>query len=119
MSYAELINRAHDAATAAILARFQAGNREMPFNCGFAWVTISGTSSFAKWCRAQPDHRRFGAKGYPRGWQFWCPGQWPYGKEMGHAVYQQDMDFYLAAAKAFAAVLRENGIEAVVDSRLD
>ena len=119
MSMSNLLDRAHDAASAAILAHFQAGKREKPFNCGFAWVTIPGTSALAKWCRTQPEDSQFGAKGYPKGWTFFCPGRWPTSARMGFPVYQQDLDFHRAGAKAFAAVLRENGIEAIVDSRLD
>ena len=122
MSMSDLLSRAYVAASAAILAHFQAGNREKPFNCGYAWVTIPGTSALAKWCRrdqSDDNDSWFGAKGYPKGWTFFCPGQWPTHTRLGFTVYQQDLDFHLAGARAFAAVLRENGIEAVVDARLD
>ena len=115
----ELLTKAHEAASAAILAHFQAGNREAPFNRGFAWVTISGISPRARWCRTQQPARRWGAKGYLKGWTFFCPGEWPTGIEMGFPVYAQDRDFHLAGAKAFARVLEEHGHKAVVACRLD
>jgi hypothetical protein len=72
--------------------------------CGFAWVTIKGTSAFAKWAKKQGLAR----PGYPTGLVFWV-------SEFGQSVARKE-----AFAKAFAAVLRSQGIEgAYADSRLD
>lgn len=139
MDFGKILQEAHDAATAAILARFKSGGREQPFNCGFAWVTIDGNDATARYCRSElkarkalfdkgqigrgalsEAHNHFGDKGYPRGWQWWKPGVWPNKDEAGvPAVYEQDMDFHVAAARAFQEVLANYGISATVGSRLD
>lgn len=131
--FEEILDAAHTAATAAILAHFQAGNREQPFNCGFAWVTIEGTEPLARHCRKMvksevgQDQRfsrvyrmKYGDKGEPRGWQWWAPGTWPKPEDVGvPTIYQQDMDFKAAGCRAFQAVLAEHGIRATVGTRLD
>lgn len=128
MDFAKILNDAHNAASAAILAKFKCGEREQPFNCGFAWVTIDGTSPLARYCRAevkkaggaQHASSTLGSKGYPRGWQFWKPGTWPTKAEAGvDKMYEQDMDFHVAGARAFQEVLAQNGYSATVGSRLD
>lgn len=138
MNYQKILTEAHQAATDAIAAHIAAGNKEHPFNCGFAWVTIDGTGGLARWCRKEikrtndaaraitggnsahsinKAHRRhirkLGDKGYPSGWQFWCPGEWP----EGH--YRQDMDFHAVGSRAFQKKLGEHGIVATVGTRLD
>ena len=130
--FEKILNEAHAAATAAIRAMFDAGKSEQPFNCGFAWVTIDGTSPMARHCRKMANsetgqskafkseyHHRYGDKGYPRGWQWWGPGDWPSSQEMGHPVYTQDMDFKAAGARAFQDVLGTYGYNATVGTRLD
>ena len=105
------------AASAAIRQRFADGFREQPFNCGFAWVDVNpARGAFVNWCKSND----VGSKGYPKGWSFWSPGSWPSASEAGvPTIYSQDMDMKLAGARAFAAVLRENGVNAAVGSRLD
>lgn len=87
-----------------------------PLYCGRAWISIKGTTPLAKFCnkmeaeqgRGAP-HGFYGMKGYPKGWEFYCPG-----------TYRgQSMDVFEAGAKAFAEVLRENNIECVFHSRAD
>lgn len=127
MDYAAILNEAHEAATAAIAAKFANGDREAPYNCGFAWVTISGRTALTKHCKAaikaaggeSRAPRTFGGEGYPSGWQFWKPGVWPTSDALGFTVYGQDMDFHQAGAIAFNAVLAKHGIEGKVGTRLD
>ena len=128
----KILDEAHAAATAAILAHFAAGKREAPFNCGFAWVTIDGVSPLARYCRKMLNSEvgqsrqfqreyeiRYGSKGHPTGWQWWGPGNWPSAKDMGFPVYTQDMDFKAAACRAFQDVLANYGYSATVGTRLD
>jgi len=86
----------------AAASEAQRGMVENPnaLDCGFAWVQVDpGQHPFVAYCRKQrkaaeearrmaeraaPDGRagsalwdrvrRYGSKGYPGGWQFWCPG---------------------------------------------
>ena len=51
MDYEAILNEAHKAATEAIRAKYDAGETEQEMNCGFAWVTIPGTSGLASFCR--------------------------------------------------------------------
>jgi hypothetical protein len=138
--FENILDKAHNAATQAILDMYKEGKREQPFNCGFAWVTIDGNDALARFCRkTHPDtpavrrnsersmDRFYGSKGEP-GWRWWKPGEWPsMAKLVGAEVdmstvgglYQQDMDFHVAAATAFQKVLADHGIRANVGSRLD
>lgn len=127
--YEEILTEAHAAASKAIADKYAAGDREQPFNCGFAWVTIKGTSAFARFCasrnpesgvghaHAMTNSKRYGRKA-DRGRTFWKPGTWPT-PPADTRSYQQDMDFHAAAARAFADVLKEHGIAAEVGTRLD
>lgn len=72
--------------------------------CGFAWVVVRpGTSSFARWLtktkRARPAYRG--------GVSIWVNGS------------TQSIQRKESYARAFAAVLKEAGINAYSDSRLD
>lgn len=126
MDFANILREAHEAATLAI-AEYSLTHSEQPFNCGFAWVTISGTEPLARYCRNQIEAAKYfppsqrnavefihGSKGYPTGWQFWCPGDWP-----DTHPHRQDMDFYRAGAQGFGKKLAEFGIRATTGSRLD
>jgi hypothetical protein len=123
-AFSELLDRAYAAAD-----RAQAGLRENPnaFDCGFAWVTVDPSNhAFVMWCKAQlkglegpggnRDHdarRRYGSKGYPTGWQFWCPG----------SFHGQSMPIHEAGARAFRDVLAlapgMGGARVSVGSRYD
>lgn len=135
MDFEQILKDAHTAATKAILEKFRKGDREQPFNCGFAWVKVDGNDPLARFCRqriknthtqlggrTREEHRLFGDKGEP-GWQWWKPGNWPSAAVLGlndvPKVYEQDMDFHIEGAKAFVKVLAEHGIRATVGSRLD
>ncbi len=75
-------------------------------DCGYAWVTVRpARGAFVTWCRAN----KYGASGYPTGWEFWCPGRFR-GQAIGH---------HRAGAEAFADVLAKHGISATTGSRLD
>ena len=114
MDYEAILTEAHAAADAA-----QAGMVEdmNAFDCGFAWVTIDGNEPLAKFCRKAAksggrdyDRRRYGDKGYPKGWQFWGPG----------AFNGQAIGIKVAGANAFRDVLSlKYQIRADVGSQYD
>jgi len=72
--------------------------------CGFAWVVVRpGNSSFARWLRSQ----RLARPGYNGGVHIWI------------SDYNQSMQRKEAHACAMARVLRDSGINAYADSRMD
>jgi hypothetical protein len=71
--------------------------------CGFAWVRIKGNTPFGRWARGQGIAR----KAYGGGLQIRIRD------------YNQSMDRKYAHANAYALTLREHGIEAWADSRMD
>ncbi len=79
--------------------------------CGFAWVTIDGNHPLARYCRKQAatGNRIYGSKGYPRGWQWWNPGNYR----------GQSVDAIERGAVAFRDKLGEYGIRVDCGSRLD
>ncbi len=109
-----ILNEAHEAAKAAVKAN---AHKENPnaFDCGFAWVTIDGMSPLARHCRKAMKasgtrySRYLGDKGYPKGWQFWCPGE----------HYGQSIAVHKEGARAFRDALAQHGISATVGFRLD
>jgi len=114
LKFEELLDEAHAAAHAA--AHKAEDEATTWFPCGFAWITIGGNEPLARHCRGAIDEadpqctrNRYGDKGYPKGWTWWCPG---------HGATQR-MATFEAAAKAFAEVLRREGIECTVGSRMD
>lgn len=119
MDFDNILIAAHAAAAAAQKGMVEDMNA---LDCGFAWVRIDGTEPLARHCRkvlkkaeaslpkGAPLHTRwYGSKGYPSGWQFWCPGDAPV----------QAVGIHEAGAKAFAIKLGEYGIRADWSSRLD
>ena len=102
---------AHNAARAAVSSYEDTGA------CGFAWVSVEGNSPLARHCRklAARDYtdrtarQLYGSKGYPKGHQWWCPGNFR----------GQSLDAHEAGARAFRDKLAEYGIRADVGSRLD
>jgi hypothetical protein len=77
-----------------------------PMYCGFAWVDVSGgRSPFVNWCRKN----NVGRKGWDKGWTIWNPT----------GNFSQSMDLKEVGSRAFAEVLRDNGIEAYMGSRAD
>lgn len=71
--------------------------------CGFAWIVIPGNTAFGKWAKKEGRARAH----YPRGLCFWV------------SDFGQSVDRKSAYAGAFAQVLRNAGIDAYADSRLD
>lgn len=123
MNFNEILTAAHAAAAAAVAAEVAARpESETDFDCGFAWVTVDGTSPIARHCRqalkdptTKPPHQikgdrsRYGDKGYPKGWQWWKPGNFN----------GQSIRIHRKGSEAFAAELAKYGIRADVGSRLD
>lgn len=71
--------------------------------CGFAWVWMKGTSGFARWAKANGLARN----GYPNGVMFRA------------RIAGQSMQRREAYAQAFAAVLRDAGLDCYVETRMD
>lgn len=71
--------------------------------CGFAWVKFPGNGAFGRWAKKQGLAR----KGYGPGLEYWI------------SDYNQSMQRKEAYAIAFAKILREAGISAYADSRMD
>ena len=78
-----------------------------PMYCGFSWVRIDkARQPFVTWLKKN----NIGDKPYVgRGWHIWNPA--------GNNT--QSMDIKMTGARAFAKVLRDNGIEAYADCRAD
>lgn len=119
IDYTLILAEAHAAAEQAVSKL----GPENPYaaDCGFAWVTISGNSPLAGWCRQQVKvadelgdksyeiRHYFGSRGYPKGWQFWKPGGFN-GQAIGH---------HIAGARAFNEVLARHNIVGELGSRYD
>lgn len=84
--------------------------------CGFAWIKVRpATSSFARWARASNlALREWDGSTYPA----WGTA---YGGGLSRSVYEfgQSLTRKEAFARAYAATLREAGINATTGSRLD
>ena len=111
-NFTAILTAAHEAATDAV-AGLPDGRP-----CGFAWVTIPGTSALALHCRAAlkdlgrygyTAHSFYGDTGYPKVWQFWQPGRF-----RGQSIHAHEV-----GAVAFQRALQAHGIEAQAGSRLD
>lgn len=107
-----VLMEAHHAAAEAVK------DAEDKWACGWAWVAIEGNSPLARHCRKMQKNtglndftarRLYDSKGWPRGWQFWCPGNFR----------GQSVDAHEKGAVAFRDKLAEYGIRADVGSRLD
>lgn len=113
MNYEKILAEAHAAAKAAQVGMVEGRG----LDCGFAWVVVDGQDALARYCRAEIKRqggerqasRNLGSKGYPRGWQFWKPGDFN----------GQSIGVHEAGARAFRDKLAEYGIRADVGSRLD
>lgn len=71
--------------------------------CGFAWVKFAGNTAWARWAKSM----KLASKAYPNGLMIWVG----YGN--------QSMTKKEAYAAAYAQVLRDNGITAYSQSRMD
>lgn len=75
--------------------------------CGFAWVTIQRNGPFWKWAKDHCDLFRSRAETGGKGAVYWI------------SYFNQSLTRKEAYASEFARVLREGGISAYSDSRLD
>ena len=124
MNYQELYQRAHqagmEAGNAAAPVPMVVGSPSSPLGndidprqpvyyvadgvCGFAWVHLDkAVGPFVKWLK---DSRK-GHKAYGKGYDIWVG-------EFGQSMQRKE-----SYARAFAAVLREAGIDAYCASRMD
>jgi len=71
--------------------------------CGFAWVSFKGNTPWAKWAKA----KGVASEHYPSGYSIWV------------GEFNQSMTRKESYAHAFAKILRDSGIMAYADSRLD
>ena len=71
--------------------------------CGFGWVSLKGNTAFGRWAKKNGFARR----GYPTGLR------------ISSKLMTQSLARNEAWAEGFAAVLRENGIDAYGQSRID
>lgn len=77
------------------------------FPCGFAWVVVHGVKLNT---RLGKEMKRVGfSKNYGGGIQLWNPSR----------NMAQNVDILMAGARAYAEVLKRNGIDAYADSRWD
>lgn len=73
--------------------------------CGFAWVKVPGNTPFGRYVKkTYPQKFR---KAYGPGLQYWV-------SDFEQSMYRKE-----AFAQAMARVLREHGVEAYADSRMD
>jgi hypothetical protein len=71
--------------------------------CGFAWVSFPGNDAFGRWAKQHAG----ASKHYPSGLCHWV-------SQFNQSVARKE-----AYARAFAQVLRDAGVKAYADSRLD
>lgn len=71
--------------------------------CGFAWVKFAGNTEFGRWAKKNGK----ASAHYPTGLSVWI------------SEYNQSVERKAAHAQAMARVLRDNGIVAYGESRLD
>lgn len=117
--YAEADAAGKAAAEAAIPVPIVVGEETSPFSgqvdyskptyfvseglCGFAWVNFKGNTAWGRWAKKNG----VATPAYGGGLQVWVRGY-------GQSVTRKE-----AYADAFAAVLRDNGVDAYAGSRLD
>lgn len=115
--FERILTEAHEAASAAQADMVEDMNA---LDCGFAWVSLPGNEPLAAYCRGmarqllpQPpsyaDRKRYGSKGYPKGWQWWGPG----------SFNGQSISIHEAGARGFRDALARHNISATVGSRYD
>lgn len=128
MDFEAILTEAHNTAEAYVAAEVAVRpEAEAACDCGFAWIIIEGNGALARHCRAALKDageglpgtrkreatveatRRYGSKGYPKGWQFWKPGNYS----------GQSVRIHEAGARGFRDALARFGIRADVGSRFD
>lgn len=112
MDFIDIHNQAHDAGMKAAAPaqgdtiRLTDGKQTYimdDYPCGFAWVWFKGNTDWARWAKKQG----LASKSYPSGLSIWV------------SFFNQSMRKKEAYAQAYVAVLREHGIEAFAQSRMD
>ena len=107
--YEEALKAAHAAAAqseAQLPPESQRG-----FDCGFAWVRVHpARGNFITWCKKNGKGKSLSSYGMS-GYEFYYSEFDP--------TKTQSIDTHFAAARAFAGVLTEHGINAHADKRLD
>lgn len=71
--------------------------------CGFAWIKFAGNTAWARWAKKMGYAR----SAYPKGLSIWV------------SDYNQSMQKKEVYAQAFAKTLRDNGVDAWAESRMD
>lgn len=71
--------------------------------CGFAWVRFPGNTAFGRWAKKTKNAR----PAYPKGLSISC------------SEFNQSMERKEAYCRAFAEVLKANGVDCCTESRLD
>lgn len=106
---AELFAKAREAASeAARKALADMGGRDR-IPCGFAWVVIRpARGPLVQWLKEQGKGHKHHAGGY----SLWY-------SEMHDLGHLQCIEIHEPAARAFARVLKDEGLNAYADSRLD
>lgn len=79
--------------------------------CGFAWVNVKGNSRVANAARKRYGDRDVRGFSVSRGW--------PSGLNINMSGFGQSMEMKMAAADAYAKVLRDAGHDAWSESRMD
>ena len=106
LNIVEIHEQATTAAVNAAQAMFDKINGDR-FACGFAWCKVDDVRSNSKLGK---ELAKIGfRKDYTRGLVLWNPSK----------SYVQNIDIKEAGANAYAAVLRNHGINAYAQSRLD
>ena len=93
--------------------------------CGFAWIEINpATGAFTKWVKK--NRERFGGQWHKQkyymgatGMDFGIYNGYPKGLHMGVRLFGQGMTRKAAYCAGFANVLREAGINAYANNRMD
>lgn len=104
-----LIQRASLAAQEATDGFDEFDEPDHSFNCGFAWIVLPGRGDFASYLKKfRGACKNYGSKGIV----LWYSNVY-------NSRGSQSMTKHRIACDAFAEVLRNNGFECVVESRLD
>lgn len=115
-SFIDIVNEAHTAGLSAVKAKEESIHPMIVEDrmsgqswyvadgvCGFAWIAFPGNTAFGRWAKKSGLARSH----YPKGLSIWVH------------EFNQSMQKKEIYARAFAEVLRSNGISAYAGSRMD